>query len=189
MTIQCTQNICVIKSWTKVFILVRNTWVYYNALTCIDLNVYHNGLIYDWMQIMITHQHCNNYFNNKISNHTMMTLTTMMMLMMLVMVKMMQTMMVDTLRPRQNSCIFQTTISDAFLYENVWISIPISMKFVLGGPSNIFLALVQIMAWRQPGDKPLSGPMIVRLPTHICVALPQWVTLAIIICQLHRLRS
>ena len=31
------------------------------------------------------------------------------------------------------------------------------------------------MAWRQPGDKPLSKPMMVRLLTHICVVRPQWV--------------
>ena len=31
------------------------------------------------------------------------------------------------------------------------------------------------MAWRRPGDKPLSEPMMVRLPTHICAARPQWV--------------
>ena len=36
-------------------------------------------------------------------------------------------------------------------------------------------ALVQIMAWRRPGDRPLSEPMMVSLPTHICVARPQWV--------------
>ena len=31
------------------------------------------------------------------------------------------------------------------------------------------------MAWCRPGDKPLSEPMMVTLPTHICVARPQWV--------------
>ena len=31
------------------------------------------------------------------------------------------------------------------------------------------------MAWRRPGDKPLSEPMMVSLPTHICVTRPQWV--------------
>ena len=31
------------------------------------------------------------------------------------------------------------------------------------------------MAWCRPGDKPLSEPMMVRLPTHICVARPQLV--------------
>ena len=36
-------------------------------------------------------------------------------------------------------------------------------------------ALVQIMAWRRPGDKPLSEPMMVSLLTHICVTRPQWV--------------
>ena len=40
---------------------------------------------------------------------------------------------------------------------------------------NSIPALVQIMAWRRPGDKPLSEPMMVRLPTHICVTRPQWV--------------
>ena len=31
------------------------------------------------------------------------------------------------------------------------------------------------MAWRRPGDKPLSEPMVVILLTHICVTRPQWV--------------
>ena len=31
------------------------------------------------------------------------------------------------------------------------------------------------MAWRRPGDKSLSEPMIINLLTHICVTLPQWV--------------
>ena len=35
--------------------------------------------------------------------------------------------------------------------------------------------LVQVMAWRHAGDKPLSEPMMVSLSTHICVARPQYV--------------
>ena len=31
------------------------------------------------------------------------------------------------------------------------------------------------MAWRRPGDKPLSEPIMVSLLTHICVSRPQWV--------------
>ena len=31
------------------------------------------------------------------------------------------------------------------------------------------------MAWRRPGDKPLSEPVMVSLLTHICVTRPQWV--------------
>ena len=40
------------------------------------------------------------------------------------------------------------------------------MKFVPNGPINNISALAQIMAWRQAGDKPLSEPLMVRLPTH-----------------------
>ena len=43
-------------------------------------------------------------------------------------------------------------------------------------PINNTPSLVQIMAWRRPGDKPLSEPMMVSLTTHICVTRPQWVT-------------
>ena len=45
----------------------------------------------------------------------------------------------------------------------------ISLKFVPKGPINYILASVRIMAWRRPGDKPLSETMMVRLLTHICV--------------------
>ena len=62
-----------------------------------------------------------------------------------------------------------------FFNENVWISIKISLKFVPKGPINNIPALVKIMAWRRSGDKPLSEPMMVSWPTHICVTRPQWV--------------
>ena len=82
----------------------------------------------------------------------------------------------NTLRPRQNGRHFaDDTFNRIFLNENVLISINISLKFVPRGPINNISALVQIMAWRRPGDKPLSEPMMVRLPTHICVTRPQWV--------------
>ena len=55
------------------------------------------------------------------------------------------------------------------------ISITISLKFVAKGPVNYIAALVQIMAWHRPADKPLSEPMMVSLLTHICVTRPQWV--------------
>ena len=62
-----------------------------------------------------------------------------------------------------------------FFNENVRISIQISLKFVPDGPINNNLALVQITAWCRLGDKPLSEPSVVRLPTHICATRPQWV--------------
>ena len=80
-----------------------------------------------------------------------------------------------TLRPRQNGCHFPDNIFKwIFLNENAWISIKISSKFVPKGLINNIPALVQIMAWRRPGDKPLSEPMI-SLPMDICVTRPQWV--------------
>ena len=83
---------------------------------------------------------------------------------------------INTLRPRQDGRHFPDDIFKwIFLNENVWISNNISMKFVPKGPINNIPALVQIMAWRRSGDKPLSEPMMVRLPTHICVTRPQWV--------------
>ena len=83
---------------------------------------------------------------------------------------------VNTLRPRQNGRRFADDIFKyIFLNENVWIPIKISLKFVPKGPINNMPALVQIMAWRRPGDKPLSEPMMVCLPTLICVTRPQWV--------------
>ena len=62
-----------------------------------------------------------------------------------------------------------------FLNENVWIPIKISLKFVPKDPINNIPALVQIMSWRRPGDKPLSESMMVSLLMHICVTQPQWV--------------
>ena len=62
-----------------------------------------------------------------------------------------------------------------FLAWKCFNSILISLKFVPKGPINNIPALVQIMAWRLPGDKPLVEPMVVRLPTHICITRPQWV--------------
>ena len=85
-------------------------------------------------------------------------------------------MLFNSLRPRQNGRLFaDDTFKRIFLNEIVWISIQISLKFVPKGPINNNPALVQIMAWRRPGDKPLSEPMMVISLTHICVTRPQWV--------------
>ena len=62
-----------------------------------------------------------------------------------------------------------------FLNENAWISLKISLKFVVKVRINNIPALVQIMAWHRPGDKPLSEPMMISLLMHICVTRPQWV--------------
>ena len=85
-------------------------------------------------------------------------------------------MLVNTLRLTQNGRHFPDDIFKCiFLNENVWILIKISLKFVPNGPIVNIPALVQIMAWRRPGGKPLSEPMMVRLLTHTCVTRPQLV--------------
>ena len=61
------------------------------------------------------------------------------------------------------AAIFQTTFSNTFSWMKM-------LEFRLRFP-----ALVQIMAWRRPGDKPLSEPVLASLLTHICVTQPEWV--------------
>ena len=88
---------------------------------------------------------------------------------------------VNTLRSRQHGCHFaDNTFKSIFLNENVIILIKISLKFVPKGLINNIPALVQIMAWRRPGDKPLSEAMMVSLLMHICVTRPQWVNQGVV---------
>ena len=87
---------------------------------------------------------------------------------------------VNTLRPRQNGRHFPDAIFKCiFLNANVLISIKISLKFVPKGQISNIPTLVQVMAWRRPGDKPLFEPMMFRLPTHIFVTQPQWVNMLV----------
>ena len=62
-----------------------------------------------------------------------------------------------------------------FSNENVRIFIKISLTFVPKDPINNIEALVQRMAWCLVGAKQLSEPMMIRLPTHICITWSQWV--------------
>ena len=49
-----------------------------------------------------------------------------------------------------------------FLNENVRILIQISLKLVPRSPTDNKPSLVQVMAWRWTGDKPLPEPMITQ---------------------------
>ena len=82
---------------------------------------------------------------------------------------------INSLRPKQNGRHFADILKRIFLNENIWIPIRISLNFVPKCSMNNIPALFQIMAWRRPGDKPLSEPIMVNLPAHICVTRPQWV--------------
>ena len=75
-------------------------------------------------------------------------------------------------------CVNSVRPSDAFMRQETWLSVAcsvpihylnqcwipivvkISPRFVPKGPTNNIPALVKIMAWRRPGDKPLSEPVI-----------------------------
>ena len=63
---------------------------------------------------------------------------------------------------------------DTFKYislnENDKIPIQISLEFILRSPINNKPALVQVMAWRRTGGKPLSEPMLTQF-TDVYAAL------------------
>ena len=83
---------------------------------------------------------------------------------------------INTLRPRQNGRhIADDIFKCIFMNENEWISLKTSLKFVPKVRINNIPVLVQKMAWRLPGDKPLSEPMMDGSLTHIWVTRPQWV--------------
>ena len=86
---------------------------------------------------------------------------------------------VNTLRQRQNGRDFADDIFKCIsVNENVKISIKISLNFVPMGPidNTCIPALVQIMAWCRPGDKPSSEPMMIILLMHTEITQPQWVS-------------
>ena len=81
---------------------------------------------------------------------------------------------VSTLRARQSGRHFSGDIFKCiFLDENICNLIKISLKYVPKVRNNNIPALFQIMAWRLPGNKRLSEPMMVSFLMHICVTRPQ----------------
>ena len=74
--------------------------------------------------------------------------------------------------PRQNGPHFADYIfRSTFLNENICSSLKISMRFVSKALNNNIAALVHIMAWLRPGDKPLCESLMVRLPRYINASL------------------
>ena len=80
---------------------------------------------------------------------------------------------INAMRPRQDGCYVPDIFKCVLLNENVQILI--SLKFVPEGLINNIPALDLIMAWHQPGGKPLSEAIMVRLLMHICITRSQWV--------------
>ena len=75
----------------------------------------------------------------------------------------------NTLRKQNGQHFTDDIFKLIFINENFSILITISLQFVPKGPINNIRALVQTMAWRHPGDKPLSKLIVVSLPTYICI--------------------
>ena len=70
---------------------------------------------------------------------------------------------VTSLEPMHSCYVPRRHFQVHFFNENVWIPTKISLKFLPKGAITNIPALVQVMAWRRSGDKPLSEPMVVRL--------------------------
>ena len=68
----------------------------------------------------------------------------------------------------------QTTFSSAFSWMKMF---EFQLKFHWSLFLRVQLTIIHhcFMAWRRPGDKPLTEPMMVSSLTHICVTRPQWV--------------
>ena len=79
-----------------------------------------------------------------------------------------------------NGWVDNHEVGDRRRYHTYYdFSVMISLKLFPKGPISNISSLVQIMAWCCPGDKPLSEPTMVSLPTHICINQPQWIKLMI----------
>ena len=101
---------------------------------------------------------------------------------------------INTLRSRPNGRHFADDIfKRIFLNEKVQVFIQTSLKFVPKGPMNYKSTLVQIIARRGSGDKPLSEPMVVYPPglsysriyaSRICASANQPPLVQIMACRL-----
>ena len=78
----------------------------------------------------------------------------------------------------QMDAFSQTTFSHAFSWMKMY-EFRLTFHWSLFRINNI-PTLIQIMAWRRPGDKPLSEPMMVKLLTHLCITRPQWVKIPVV---------
>ena len=82
---------------------------------------------------------------------------------------------VETMTPLQKEHFAHDTSKGIFLNVNLFILIHIWLEFIPKGPTDNKLALVQVMACHQTGNKLLTKPMM-TLATHaICC---HWATMS-----------
>ena len=72
---------------------------------------------------------------------------------------------------------YQYKIAANFINEKFCILIQILQMFVAQGSINNKSVLVQIMAWRRIGDKPLSESILAQFTDPYYVAMGRWVML------------
>ena len=93
---------------------------------------------------------------------------------------------INSLKPRRCRRHFEDDIFKCiFLNEKILIPSKIPLKFIPKGPINNIPALVQIMAWCRPVDKPLCEPIMIISLMHICITQPQWVKWVTYIYRVH----
>ena len=73
-----------------------------------------------------------------------------------------------------------------FLGKNIRILIQISVKFVPKGSIDNKPALVQVMAWRRTGDKPLPEPMMTQWRIYVALGEDE-LTGRVLITKFHNL--
>ena len=76
------------------------------------------------------------------------------------------------------------TFRRIFLSENLRISLIFHWSYFPKGPINNIPALVQIMAWRRVGDKPLSEPMLTQIQWRIyALVWFKYIFLQLLLCN------
>ena len=68
------------------------------------------------------------------------------------------------------------TFSIVFTWMKMVVPIQVSLKYISMSPINSKLALVQVMAWRRAGDKPLPELMMTQLIHAYVRQKGRWVT-------------
>ena len=86
---------------------------------------------------------------------------------------------INTSPPGQNGRHFDI-FWHIFVNKNVRSWIQISLKFVLNGPIDNKPAMVQVMAWRRTGDKPLPEAMLTRFNDAYMWHKGRWVNIIVI---------
>ena len=81
----------------------------------------------------------------------------------------------NTLVSSQNGRHFANDTSKCIFLDEV--------EFVPKRPISYIQALDQIMAWRRPGDKPISKLTMVKLLKHIYVTRLHWINKAVIVME------